>query len=364
MAPKKVPTAKRGNSRKASPPPPTAGSRTGSHRTGPWVSLDLTDTLIASDPSPTEVANAIPVATPATAASTVSFDPDLYVINTPLASRSSSGHPSPFARRPLLRGPGHLGERYDFHRIVKAKNGETSDSTITPPSAPTTPIVNLPEGVTEEMMMEDIRASTGIRVRAQERHAGPPAVQRSASSTEGLTQAQVQEHDKARDEARRADPYSGLDTDELERRLEDDRVQAEEDRRLLQDLNSSPAYPAPAVSAPAEAREQAAEVRSLNHRAPVLLHRHGYTDPTSTLQQFAAIIGVSAREVLCHSSRKRRHAVVIAFLLHSVFGSSPVAKSPRAHTPHCAFRLSPVVSELLSGALLCEVSTLGMTCLH
>ena len=79
---------------------------------------------------------------------------------------------------------------------------------------------------------------------------------------------------------------------------------------------------------------------------PILLHRYCYTDPISTLQQFAARICVSAREVLCHSSRKRRNAVVIVFLLHSVSGSSPVAKSPRAHTPHCAFRLSPVISEL------------------
>ena len=99
-------------------------------------------------------------------------------------------------------------------------------------------------------------------------------------------------------------------------------------------------------------------------RAPLLLHRYCYTDPISTLQQFAARIGVSARDVLCHSSRKWRNAVVIVFLLHSVFGSSPVAKSPRAHTPHCAFRLSPVISELWSGALLCEVGTLGMTCWH
>ena len=99
-------------------------------------------------------------------------------------------------------------------------------------------------------------------------------------------------------------------------------------------------------------------------RAPLLLHRYCYTDPISMLQQFAARIGVSAKEVLCHSSRKRRNAVVIVFFLHSVFGSSPVAKSPRAHTPHCAFRLSPVISELWSGALLCEASTLGMTCWH
>ena len=91
-------------------------------------------------------------------------------------------------------------------------------------------------------------------------------------------------------------------------------------------------------------------------RAPLLLHRYCYTDPISTLQQLAARIGVSAREVLCHSSRKRRNAVVIVFLLRSVFGS--------CHTPHCAFRLSPVISELWYGALLCEVSTLGMTCWH
>jgi hypothetical protein len=55
---------------------------------------------------------------------------------------------------------------------------------------------------------------------------------------------------------------------------------------------------------------------------------------------------------------------VVSFLLYSVLGGSPAAKSPRAHTPHCAFRLSPLVSELLSGALLCEVGALGMTCWH
>ena len=199
MAPKKAPIAKKGNSRKAIPPPPTAGSRTGSHRTGPWVGLDVdfTDTLIVCDPSPTEVANAAPAATLAAATPTVTFDPDLYVINTPLASRSSSRQPSPFTRSPLLRGLGHLDERYDFHRIVKARKDETS--AITPPSASTTPIVNLPEGVTEEMMMEDIRAAKGIRVRAQERRAGPPAVDAAAaSSTEGLTQAQLEEHEGSR----------------------------------------------------------------------------------------------------------------------------------------------------------------------
>ena len=100
------------------------------------------------------------------------------------------------------------------------------------------------------------------------------------------------------------------------------------------------------------------------HRAPLLLHRYCYTGPTSMLQQFAARVGVSARGALCHSSRKRLNAVVIVFLLHSVFGSRLVAKSPRAHTPHCAFRLSPVISELWLAALLCKVSTLGMTCWH
>ena len=139
----------------------------------------------------------------------------------------------------MLRGPGHLGgEGYDFHRIVKAK--KTTPTATTP-----TPFCihyrrkNLPEGVSEEMLLEDIRAATGIRVRAGERRARGPAAAAAAaaaaSSTEGFAQAQLEEHERARI---RALGYSGPDTDELDRRLEDDRAQAEEDRRLLQDLNS------------------------------------------------------------------------------------------------------------------------------
>ena len=261
MAPKKPPGAKRGNSRKGTPPAPATETRLASHRSGPWGSQDFTDTLIVSTPpSPTEVANATPdatrapaAATPTAAIPTVTLDPDLYVINTPPASRSGSRHPSPFTRSPLLRGPGHFdGEGYGFHRIAKAKKTDetTTMAVTTTPSAFTTPIVvgNLPEGTTEEMMMEDIKAATGIRVRAQA--AGPSAPGPSASSTDGLNPDQIREHTAAR-EAHNAGLHSGPSgptfTEEFEQKLaeqrlaeqfEEDRVQAEEDRRLLQNLNS------------------------------------------------------------------------------------------------------------------------------
>ena len=211
-------------------PPPATRTRLASHRTGPWGSQDLTDTLIVSTPpSPTEIANATsatpaPAAaaeTPTAATPTVTLDPDLYVINTLPASRSGSRHPSPFTRSPLLRGPGHLDEEgYGFHRIVKAKKTDETTKTATTdtPSAFTTPIVvgNLPEEVTEEMMMEDIRAATGIRVRAQA--AGPPTSGPSASSTDGLNPDQLREHAAAR-EAQSAGRHSPTFTEEFERRL-------------------------------------------------------------------------------------------------------------------------------------------------
>ena len=224
---------------------------------------------MSTPPSPTEIANATSTtpapaaaaaaANPTAATPTVTFDPDLYVINTRPASRSGSRHPSPSTRSPLLRGPGHLDEEgYDFHRIVKAK--KTDETTVTAatdtPSAFTTPIIveNLPEGVTEEMMMEDARAATGIKVRAQAA-AGPPS-RPSASSTDGLNPDQLRAHSAAREaqmagrhsptfaeefERRRlAGRHSPSFSEEFERRLEEDRVQAEEDRRLLQQLNSLP----------------------------------------------------------------------------------------------------------------------------
>ena len=284
MAPKKPPGAKRGNSRKGTPPPPATGTRLASHRTGPWGSQDFTDTLIVSTPpSSTEVANATPDATPAPAAATptaatptVTFDPDLYVINTPPASRSGSRHPSPFTRSPLLRGPGHLDEEgYDFHRIVKANKTDetTTTAATTTPSAFTNPIVvgNLPGGITEEMMMEDIRAATGIKVRAQA--AGPSASGPSASPTDGLNPDQLREHTAAR-EAQSAGLHSPNFTEEFERRFEEDRVQAEEDRRLLQNLNSpSPTTPAEADDEPAAEQRPASEPAA-EHRLHEQRHRH------------------------------------------------------------------------------------------
>ena len=293
MAPKKPPGAKRGNSRKSStsPPPPSTGNRPASHRTGPWGSQGHTDTLIVSTPpSPTAIANATASTTrttpaPATASTTpraatptVTFDPDLYVINTPPASRSGSRHPSPFTRSPLLRGPGHLDEEgYDFHRIVKAKKTDAGVMTATADgsvayietdyeAAYGTPIVvgNLPDGITEEMLIEDARATTGIQVRAQEAR---PHAHLSASSTEGLTPAQLHAHSEAREaqlssaqlrgrlsptltdeeRLRARGATTGTTTpsvsSEFERRLEEDRVQAEEDRRLLQQLNSPTTTP-------------------------------------------------------------------------------------------------------------------------
>ena len=108
--------------------------------------------------------------------------------------------------------------------------------------------------------MEDIRAATGIRVRAQA--AGPSASGPSASSTDGLNPDQLREHTAAR-EAQSAGLHSGPsgpNTEELKRRLEEDRVQAEADRRLLQNLNS------PSTTPLAEADDKpAAEQRRRPH---------------------------------------------------------------------------------------------------
>ena len=143
-------------------------------------------------------------------------------------------------------------------------------------------------------MIEDARAATGIQVRAQE--AGPPA-HLSASSAEGPTPAQLHAHSAAReaqlssaqlsgrlsptltDEERlQAGRQSPSFSSEFERRLEEDRVQAEEDRRLLHQLNSpttTPPADEPADEPAAEQRrppgpaaEQPAPEPAAEHRRP------------------------------------------------------------------------------------------------
>ena len=124
------------------------------------------------------------------------------------------------------------------------------------PSAFTTPIVvgNLPEGVTEEMMMEDIRAATGIRVRAQA--AGPPISGPAASSTDGFNPDQLREHTTAC-EAQTAGSHSPTFTEEFERRLagqlDEDRRQRLENDTLMNGLHSHSPSTEPAPAAPEQA---------------------------------------------------------------------------------------------------------------
>ena len=101
--------------------------------------------------------------------------------------------------------------------------------------------------------------------------AGPPTSGLSASSTDGLNPDQLREHSAAREaqmagrhsptfteefERRRlAGRHSPSFSEEFERRLEEDQVQAEGDRRLLQQLNS-PATMTPAAADDEPAAEQ------------------------------------------------------------------------------------------------------------
>ena len=107
------------------------------------VFVETTSTTPAVTTAPAGPSAAVgPPATPTTPPATVAFNPDVWEISTPPASRSGSRQLSPFTKSPLLRGPGHLDEEgYDFHRIVKAKKtDETTTLAMTDtPSAFTTP---------------------------------------------------------------------------------------------------------------------------------------------------------------------------------------------------------------------------------
>ena len=162
MPPKKGPATPRGSPKKKASPAAT-------HRTGPWV-IGAYDAKTAPDAD--AASDGKKQVDPA-------YDPVLFAISTPPSSRRSSPARSP--KQP--RGEEHT-EAYDFHRLVKAKIQGNP----------------IPEGIIAAMVSEDANA----------RATTPPrkaATSTAASSTFGLTEAQLVPHEAAR----LNDPYAAAD---------------------------------------------------------------------------------------------------------------------------------------------------------
>ena len=162
MPPKKGPATPRGTPKKKVSPAAT-------HRTGPWV-IGAHDAKTATDAD--AASDGKKQVDPA-------YDPVLFAISTHPLSRRSSPARSP--KQP--RGEEHT-EAYDFHRLVKAKIQGNP----------------FPEGITAAMVSEDAKARATTPPRTA-------VTSTAASSTLGLTEAQLVAHGAAR----LNDPYAAAD---------------------------------------------------------------------------------------------------------------------------------------------------------